>query len=95
LTQPTRDSECATAVDLRRDPRLAIHSHSIDPPDGNPGGWSGEAKLSGRAEELVHRARAGDRFRVQIEQVVLTRIESDHLLIETWAPGHGLVRRQR
>jgi hypothetical protein len=83
------------AADLRRDPRLAIHSHSIDPPDGDPGAWSGEAKLSGRAEELADRERASDRFRVDIEQVVLTRIESRQLVIETWSPKHGLVRRQR
>jgi hypothetical protein len=83
------------AADLRRDPRLAIHSHSIDPPDGDPGAWSGEAKLSGRAEELVDHERESDRFRVDIEQAVLTRIESGQLVIETWGPDHGLVRRQR
>jgi len=83
------------AADLRRDPRLAIHSHSVDPPDTDPGAWSGEAKLSGRAEELPDEQRASDRFRVDIEQVVLTRIESRELMIETWTPEHGLVRRQR
>lgn len=83
------------AADLRRDPRLAIHSHSIDPPDGDPGAWSGEAKLSGRAEELADDQRGSDRFRVDIQQVVLTRIESGELTIETWTPEHGLVARQR
>jgi general stress protein 26 len=83
------------AADLRRDPRIAIHSHSIDPPNGDPGAWSGEAKLSGRAEELTDDHRSSDRFRVDIEQVVLTRIESRELMIETWTPQRGLVRRQR
>jgi len=83
------------AADLRRDPRLALHSHSVDPPDGDSGAWSGEANLSGRAEELVDHKRASDRFRIEIEQVVLTRIESGQLVIETWRPQHGLVRRQR
>ncbi len=83
------------AADLRRDPRLEIHSHSVDPPDGDPGAWSGEAKLSGQAEELADDERASDRFRVDIELVVLTRIEARHLVIETWTPQHGLVRRQR
>jgi hypothetical protein len=32
-------------TDLRRDPRVAIHSGSDDPPD-----WTGDARLSGRAE---------------------------------------------
>jgi hypothetical protein len=87
--------ETRRAADLRRDPRLAIHSHSLDPPDGDPGAWSGEAKLSGRAEELPNPGREGDRFRVDIEQVVLTRIDSRQLVIESWAPMRGLSRRQR
>ena len=52
------------ALDLRRDPRLALHSASDDPPD-DPTTWSGDAKLSGRAVEvhdpaLVARFTAGD-----------------------------------
>jgi Pyridoxamine 5'-phosphate oxidase len=39
------------ALDLRRDPRLALHSASDDPPD-DPTTWSGDAKLSGRAVEV-------------------------------------------
>ena len=35
------------AADLIRDPRFALHSASEDPP-----GWSGDAKLSGRAIEI-------------------------------------------
>ena len=40
------------ARDLRRDPRYALHSGSEDPP-----GWSGDAKVAGKAEE-VHDADA-------------------------------------
>lgn len=83
------------AADLRRDPRLAIHSHSVDPPDGEPSAWSGEAKLSGRAEELIDPERESDWFRVEIEVVVLTRVEAGELVIETWRPDRGLVRRTR
>ncbi len=83
------------AADLRRDPRIAIHSHSVDPPDGNPGAWSGEAKLSGRAEELTGHQRGSDRFRVDVEQVVLTWLDPPVLAIETWTPKHGLVRSER
>src|SRR4029453_12710299 len=39
------------ALDLRRDPRLALHSASVDPPE-DPSGWAGDAKLSGRAVEV-------------------------------------------
>jgi hypothetical protein len=40
------------ALDLRRDPRLALHSATIDPPD-DPAAFAGDAKLSGRAEEVT------------------------------------------
>src|SRR4051794_28834127 len=36
------------ALDLRRDPRFAIHSATTDPED-----WGGEAKLAGTAHEIV------------------------------------------
>ena len=83
------------AADLRRDPRLEIHSQSIDPPDGDPGAWTGEAKLSGRAEELKDPDRESDRFRVDLELVSLTRVDSGQLVIETWRPEHGLARSTR
>jgi len=58
------------AEDLRRDPRVAIHSQGVDPPEGNPSAWSGEAKLSGRAVELAARAeQTSDRFRIDIADV--------------------------
>ena len=50
-------------ADLIRDPRFALHSASADPPE-----WEGDAKLSGRADEIAVgpefeaylAARAGD-----------------------------------
>jgi len=36
------------AADLQRDPRFALHGASADPP-----GWDGDAKLAGRAVEIV------------------------------------------
>jgi hypothetical protein len=36
-------------ADLERDPLVALHSPSVDPPEDDPGGWAGEAKISGRA----------------------------------------------
>src|SRR4051812_46440735 len=35
------------ARDLRRDPRLAVHSASEDPPADDPSAWPGDAKLAG------------------------------------------------
>ncbi len=40
------------AVDLQRDPRFALHGASADPP-----AWVGDAKLSGRAEEMTEPER--------------------------------------
>jgi hypothetical protein len=48
------------AVDLQRDPRFALHSASSDPP-----AWKGDAKLSGRAEEIVEPERRLRIFRTR------------------------------
>ena len=39
-------------IDLRRDPRLELHSTSDDPPEDDPGGWPGDAKVSGLGMEV-------------------------------------------
>ena len=86
------------AEDLRRDPRIAIHSQGVDPPEEDPGAWSGEAKLSGRVVELAAGPeQASDRFRVDVADVVLTRVGTppDHLVIERWTRDLGLVRSER
>jgi hypothetical protein len=36
-------------ADLRRDPRFALHSATVDPIEGSEAQWPGEAKISGRA----------------------------------------------
>jgi hypothetical protein len=90
------------ALDLRRDPRLALHSASVDPPE-DPSGWAGDAKLSGRAVEvddpaLLERMGAGEEageahlFRVDVAELVHTRVgePADHLVIELWQEGRGL-----
>jgi hypothetical protein len=99
------------ALDLRRDPRIALHSATIDPPD-DPVGWEGDAKLAGRAEEVtdaqrkatVEAASGGGGqpgpyhlFRVDVTQVVLVRVGDppDHLVIELWREGEGLRRTTR
>ncbi len=87
------------ALDLLRDPRLALHSPSIDPPADDPSRWIGEAKIAGRAVPIADRDAAdpSHRFRIDITEVVLTRVgtPADHLVIESWHPGRGLERRRR
>ncbi len=86
--------------DLERDPRLALHSPTDDPPPGDPRGWPGEAKLAGFAREVVFTnspVERGRRFRVDIAEAVLTHLNDagDQLVIESWHPGEGTQRRER
>jgi hypothetical protein len=79
-------------ADVQRDPRVALHSPSVDPPD-DPSQWSGEAKVAGRALPGAP-AEEGASFALDVAEVVLTRIadSGDRLVIESWRPG-GQVRR--
>jgi hypothetical protein len=95
------------ALDLRRDPRYALHSGSEDPP-----GWPGDAKLSGRAEEVANedrrmelfRSRASDPppsdshlFRLDVDEAVLVGLGEarDRLVIELWRQGRPVERIER
>lgn len=87
--------------DVRRDPRVAVHSPTLEPPPGDPGAWAGDAKLAGTVVEtgpVAETAGAdGANFRIDITEVVLTYVGSpaDHLVIESWHPGRGFERRTR
>lgn len=85
------------ALDLRRDPRVALHSPTVDPPEANPGDWAGEAKLAASAVEVPNDdpADTSHRFRIDIHEVVLTRVEGDRLVIESWHKDRGVERRTR
>jgi len=96
--------------DLRRDPRLAIHSGSDDPP-----GFQGDARLSGEAI-FVGDEPGKDAFKAAWEAVMgsfppgpfeLIRLSiteastvreaetRDHLVIEAWRPGQPVRRIER
>ena len=85
--------------DLQRDPRLALHSPTDDPPEGHPGSWPGEAKISGRGVPVnaPDSPAQGARFRVDISDVVLTRLNDagDRLVVDSWHPGRGRNRIER
>jgi hypothetical protein len=97
------------ALDLRRDPRFALHSASVDPSD--PTEWPGDAKVAGRVEEITdpERVRAvvtagggeppgrAHLFRADVTELVCTRVGDppDHLLIEAWHEGRGASTRRR
>jgi hypothetical protein len=86
-------------ADLRRDPRFALHSATVDPIEGSEAQWPGEAKISGRAI-LVGPPTAGpdaDLFHADIAEVVHTHLdeEATMLVIESWTPTRGLRRIER
>jgi hypothetical protein len=86
------------ALDLLSDPRFALHSPTEDTPEEDPEKWGGDAKISGLAHEISDPNAVGEshRFRIELTEVVLTRVGGpDHLAIEAWRPGKGLVSRNR
>jgi hypothetical protein len=97
------------ARDLRHDPRVALHSPTVDESMAQ-----GDAKLSGRAIEVTDPGvidrfvkamteQAGyppppgpfHLFRVDLAEAVCTRVEGDHLVIDSWHEGRGVNRVQR
>jgi hypothetical protein len=83
-------------ADMRRDPRLAIHSQGIDPPDGDQSDWPGEAKVAGKAVEVPSEDEHHV-VRIDLDEVVLTGLGDppDHLVIESWHPLRGRERVKR
>jgi hypothetical protein len=91
------------ARDLQRDGRFALHAN---PGDGSMAG--GDAKISGVAVEVVDPAALatyrdatmpppGDfhLFQLQLTEVVLTSVEDEYLVIQTWRPGEPVKRVRR
>ncbi|WP_305092668.1 pyridoxamine 5'-phosphate oxidase family protein [Prescottella sp. R16] len=89
-------------ADLRRDPRFALHT--------NPGHHDmvgGDAKISGRARELVGTEKAAitdtypeeigpaDVFVLDIDEVILTTLGDGRMHIDLWRPGTDVVRFTR
>ena len=86
-------------ADLRRDPRFALHSATIDPVDGSEAQWPGEAKISGRAMAAgsVTEGPGGDRFHADISEVVHTHLDekATMLVVEWWTPTRGMRKIER
>lgn len=94
-------------ADLRRDPRVAVHSCPEDMP-----GWSGDARLSGTAHEVTDEAvqraiRDGappdsptgpfELFRVDVTELVALRLDDsgESIVVESWRAGRGVTRAVR
>jgi Pyridoxamine 5'-phosphate oxidase len=98
------------ARDLLRDPRLALHSATVDPELAG-----GDGRISGRARPVTDPAaveayvRAQSEasgqeppgvfhlFTVDVTEVVLVRVgePADHLVIDSWTDERGLRRIER
>jgi hypothetical protein len=87
------------SADLRRDPRFALHSATVDPVEGAEAQWPGEAKISGRAIAAgpISEGTDGDQYHADISEVVHTHLneKATMLVVEWWTPGHGLRRIER
>ena len=81
------------ALDLLRDPRIAIHGPTADPPEENRE-WIGESKLAGRAVAVPNDDPEDDShtFRIDVDEAVFTHLNDagDRLVIESWHPGRGI-----
>jgi len=78
------------ALDLRRDPRVAIHGPTEDPPPDRAAGWRGEAKVAGAAVEVESGSDA-HQFRIDIREAVITHLNEagDRLVVESWNEVRG------
>jgi Pyridoxamine 5'-phosphate oxidase len=92
-------SNARKGADLRRDPRFALHSATVEPIEGSEAQWPGEAKISGRAIAAgpITGGPDGDLFRTDIGEVVHTHLDegATMLVVEWWTPTHGLRRIER
>ena len=83
--------------DVRRDPRVAIHSPTLEPPPNSLG--EGDAKLSGVLVDADPGTRGSPAdsglYHLYIREVVLTTVERDELVIRSWHPGSGLREKRR
>ena len=82
------------ARDLLRDGRVAIHGPTTDPPDDDPNVWVGEAKIAGRALALES-ADGSHSFAIDIDEAVVTSLERNRLVVESWNPRRGYERFER
>jgi Pyridoxamine 5'-phosphate oxidase len=88
------------ADDVRRDPRLALHSATADADLKG-----GDAKISGRAEEITDEATraavvqgapgAFVLWRIDVEEVALVEVASNRLWVTSWHEGRGVTTVDR
>jgi hypothetical protein len=85
--------------DLRRDPRFALHSASVDAAEGEEASWPGDAKVAGLAVPAgaLEGDAQGALFHADLREVVVTGLNESAtmLVVRTWTPTRGLRRIER
>jgi hypothetical protein len=85
-------------ADVERDPRVAIHSPTLEPPE-DLSQWPGDAKVAGvlRERPVPEGGLPGSYFALDLSEVVHTRMNETGttLVVESWHPGRGIRRIQR
>jgi hypothetical protein len=85
--------------ELRRDPRFALHSASVDAAEGEEASWPGDAKVAGLAVPAgaLEGDAQGDLFHADLREVVVTGLNESAtmLVVRTWTPTRGLRRIER
>lgn len=88
-------------LDVRRDPRVAIHAPTVEPPK-NPAEHPGDAKLAGvLLEQSDHeedpRFPGAGAFELDVHEAVLTYVDETetYLVIESWHPDRGCSTQRR
>jgi hypothetical protein len=97
--------EARKALDLRRDPRFALHSGTADPPE-----WERDSKVAGRAEEVDDERKRSlyealgreppgrfHLFRAEVSEAVVVGLNEarDKLVIDSWGEGREPERIER
>ena len=91
-------------VDLKRDPRFALHGPTFHPEEGKERDWPGEAKIAGRAipagpvtTDETSGQPDGEMLIADITEVVITGLDAvaTKLVVEFWTPERGLRRVER
>jgi hypothetical protein len=96
------------ARDLLRDPRLAIHGPTVDETmalgDTKLGGRAAEitdpdvvARFLQQFKEETGQSppEPFHLFRIELDEAVCTRVDGDHLVIDSWHQGRGVNRVER
>lgn len=89
------------ARDLQRDGRFALHANpgdgSMRDPDVKLAGVAVEVTGAGFDDwvEAVKPPLPAHLFRLDVQEVVLTWPEEDHIVVESWHRGRGTTRVQR